>query len=372
MRLPQVDCRHYKGYKPCGLREKCDGDCPEYVARGRQILIVKLGAMGDVLRTTPVLRALREKWPQAWICWLTDPQSEPLLRHNPLVDELFIWGYEAGLQVQARQWDLLLNFEKEPRALALDNRTSAGEKRGFALHPAGGLTVHNPASRYALQLGIDDPLKFYENLKTMPAILLEMAKMPSKKYEYVLEPGEKALRFARDFDAFHRVRKSGKPVIGLNTGCGAVFPTKQWPLENWKACISALHETRRFQLLLLGGKREQEMNAALLEKAPPEALIDGGCDNDLEDFMGLVSLCDGVVSADSLAMHLAVGLQKNVVALLGPTSATEIDLYDRGKVLKTPVDCAPCYRTSCARLPNCMTAISPAEVARTVEKLFPE
>jgi heptosyltransferase-2 len=363
----RFDCRHYNGYKPCGRWPVCDFRCPKYEARGPRILMIKLGAMGDVLRTTPVLRALKASRDPSHVTWITDPESEFLLRHNPLVDRLLLWSPDSVLILQASNFDLCLNFEKEDRALALDRLVRAVEKRGFALHPAGTLGFHNAASEYALRLGIDDDLKFRKNKKTMPQILMEMAGFPFQGEEYVLELGPRATAFAAEFAGRHSLAGAG-PVVGLNTGCGAVFPTKQWPVENFIRLVDLLHRRRGLKTLLLGGPREREINAEILRRVPPGSLIDSGCDHPLEDFLGVVENCDLVVSSDSLAMHLAIARRKWCVALLGPTSATEIDLYGRGETLKSDFDCAPCYRKDCGKRPNCMDALAPEAVFEAIER----
>jgi heptosyltransferase-2 len=83
-----------------------------------------------------------------------------------------------------------------------------------------------------------------------------------------------------------------------------------------------------------------------------------------------VNLCDLVVTGDTTALHLAVGLRKKVVALFGPTCAQEIELYGRGEKIVSPLSCVPCYRRVCAKAPNCMEAVSPPEVLKSVDRLL--
>jgi heptosyltransferase-2 len=75
-----------------------------------------------------------------------------------------------------------------------------------------------------------------------------------------------------------------------------------------------------------------------------------------------VNLCDLIVTGDTLALHVAVALDKMVVALFGPTSAAEIDLYGRGVKLVSDAPCVGCYRTECDVLPTCMERISAQQV----------
>jgi heptosyltransferase-2 len=77
-----------------------------------------------------------------------------------------------------------------------------------------------------------------------------------------------------------------------------------------------------------------------------------------------------VVTGDTTALHLAVGLRKKVVALFGPTCAQEIELYGRGEKIVSPLSCSPCYRRSCDRDPNCMKTVSAEEVLKATNRLL--
>jgi heptosyltransferase-2 len=78
-----------------------------------------------------------------------------------------------------------------------------------------------------------------------------------------------------------------------------------------------------------------------------------------------------VVTGDTTAMHLAIGLKKKVIALFGPTCAQEIELYDRGEKVVSSIHCAPCYRRKCEVSPNCMEAITAEEVMKKIKGLLP-
>jgi ADP-heptose:LPS heptosyltransferase len=158
-------------------------------------------------------------------------------------------------------------------------------------------------------------------------------------------------------------------VVGLNTGAGAVFANKAWTEEGFLELIRKLKKETRTKIFLLGGPAERERNRRILKKAKAAA-IDTGCDNTLGQFAALVQLCDVVVTGDTTALHLAIGLKKNVVALFGPTCAQEIELYGRGEKIVSSVSCAPCYRRRCEVSPTCMEAISAGEVMKKIKGLI--
>ena len=359
------DCRHYIGYKPCGFRESCAG-CPHYDPCGERILIIKLGAAGDVIRTTPILRPLRQRESPCHVTWLTDPISVVLLRETGPIDRLLAYSAETCMILQAEPFDLLINFEKEPRALALAKLVEAKRKVGFGPAPNGALFVFNPESLYALRLGLSDELKFRLNQKTYPEIVFEMIGLNYRGEEYEIGLSEKARRFGEDFARRHGL-DGALPVVGLNTGCGEVFQTKQWTVEGFAGLIRALRQRADCRVMLLGGPREVEFNRSVAAEAGP-GLIDSRCDNALEDFTGIVGLCDVVVSADTMALHIAIGLKKEVVALFGPTCHQEVGLFGRGEKILTDFDCSPCYRQTCPKDVSCMTALEASTVAEAVER----
>jgi len=363
----RLDCRYFLGDRPCRFKRVCEG-CSEYSPMGQRILIVKLAAIGDVLRTTPLLAGLKRVYPRSHLTWVVDKEALPLLKHNPSIDRLLPFDFASLLPLELEAFDLIVGLEKEPRGAALVSKIKALEKRGFGLGENGNIFPLNPASEYAFLLGLADDLKFYRNEKTYPELIFEIAEIEYRRDEYLLALGEEDLLFAERFAKKERMKK-GDTVIGLNTGAGDVFANKAWTIEGYVDLIKSLKKRPKTRLLLLGGPKEKDRNRTILRKAGG-AVIDGGCDNTLGQFAALVNLCDLVVTGDTTALHLAVGLRKKVVALFGPTCAQEIELYGRGEKIVSSLSCSPCYRRSCDRDPNCMRAVSAEEVLKTVNRLL--
>jgi heptosyltransferase-2 len=98
-------------------------------------------------------------------------------------------------------------------------------------------------------------------------------------------------------------------------------------------------------------------------------MVSAGNELDLRQFASVISKLDVLVSADTLAMHLAIALGIKTVALFGPTCAQEIDLYGRGIKIESKADCSPCYRSRCDEK-ICMAGISPESVMTAVKQLL--
>jgi heptosyltransferase-2 len=81
-----------------------------------------------------------------------------------------------------------------------------------------------------------------------------------------------------------------------------------------------------------------------------------------------VQHCDVVVTGDTLAMHIALALQRRAVILFGPTSAPEIETYGLGEKVFPQMECLSCYKNHCDFVPNCMDLISVDMVSAAVKR----
>ena len=117
--------------------------------------------------------------------------------------------------------------------------------------------------------------------------------------------------------------------------------------------------------MLLGGPEDQADHALLSERLG--GLVETTpVDQGLEVGAAQVDRCDVVVTGDSLGMHMAIALEKHVVAWFGPTSPQEIDLYDRGIKLLADVGCAPCWKPECDQQLPCNTVLPADLIGRAV------
>jgi len=364
----RLDCRYFLGDRPCKFKRTCPG-CDQYSPMGRRILIVKLAAIGDALRTTPLLFGLKRAYPQSHITWIVDKEAFPLLRNIALIDRLLPFDYASLLPLEQETFDLIIGLEKEPRGAALVSKFKGREKKGFGLGPEGNIFPLQKNGEYAYLLGLDDELKFFRNKKTYPELIFEVAGLDYRQDEYLLDLSPEDLAFAAAF-AKRKGLKQGERVVGLNTGAGDVFANKAWTVKGYLQLIQRLKKETRLRLLLLGGPRERERNSQILRRAKGGA-IDSGCENTLGQFAALVNLCDVIVTGDTITLHIAIALKKKVVALFGPTCAQEIELYGRGGKIVSSLACAPCYRRRCRVSPSCMEAIEAEEVMDKIRSLLP-
>ncbi len=360
----KLDCRHFLGHKPCRFKRTCP-ECPHYSPYDHRILIIKLAAVGDVLRTTVLLSALKDRYPNSQVTWLSEPGGVELLKGLPEIDRLMTADLGTLEGLRAESFDRLYCFDKEPLATGLATKVQAQIRIGFGQNSHGALIPLNPASQYAYDLGLDDELKFRKNTKTYPEIVYEMSELEYKGQEYRFEISPEEGTFAQIFAENHGLDPS-RPIIGINTGCGPVFQMKKWPVENLVAFIDLVGSQMDAQVLLYGGPAELELHRAIKERVN-HPVIDTGCQNSLREFAALIELCDVLITGDTMAMHLGIALKKQVVLLIGSTSWTEIDLFGRGQKLITDFPCAPCYKRICDFDPWCLQEIHPEQVLQAVQ-----
>ncbi|HEA47481.1 MAG TPA: glycosyltransferase family 9 protein [bacterium] len=368
--IVKTDCRHFLGDRPCRYHKKegvkCS-DCKYYDPIKTRILIIKLGAMGDVLRTTPTLKALKEKYKGCRITWVVDEESKELLMNNSYLDGILPYGPEALSHLLVEEFDLVINLDSLPRSACLASLTKGKKKLGFGLHKRGSVFPFNKEAEEWFRMGIDDDLK-KRNRKTYQEIIFEIAGLKFKKEEPAVSLREEELNFANQF--VKKYDLEGKKIIGLATGAGGRWELKKWTIEGYLKLIERIDkEIKNAKILLFGEREEVERNREIMERSRTP-LINTGHRNTLREFLSLLNLCDLVVTGDTLALHATVALKKKIVVLFGPTSSSEIELYVRGEKIVPDMDCLCCYKETCDKHPNCMENISPGIVFQAVKKLL--
>ncbi len=358
---PALDCRHYRGDRPCEYSQRCR--CVHYEPMGLRILIIKLGALGDVVRTTCLLPTLKRLYPESHITWITDCSAISLLRHDPSIDVVLGFDSAGILSVREQEFDIVLSLDKEPAPAGLCNSIKASDKRGMGLSRWGTVYPCNRECEDYFALGLDNELKFHHNTLSYPALIhkavgLEYLREP---YRIYCDP-DSLSRAESQFSAWGSV--SGRKFAGLNTGSGTVFANKS-PSPTWWKTLAERLGLSGFTPVLLGGPDEREQNAWIVEQSS-EFVLDGGSDNSPEQFAAIVSQCDLLISGDTLALHIAVARDIPVIALFGPTAAQEIDLFDNGLKIISPAGCGPCYKRTCDVKPSCMDQISIDDVFSAV------
>ncbi|MBL8753177.1 MAG: glycosyltransferase family 9 protein [Planctomycetes bacterium] len=364
----KTDCRHVKWDRPCAphkQRSKVCATCDEYAPIRHRILMVKLAATGDVLRTTSFLRAIHATWPGAKVTWLTRKGAAALFDGNPLVDDVLVTDDAiTAARLATETFDVVLCPDADPDAAVLAAMAKGKERRGYVRDAQGRIVALSPGAQRWLTMGLSDSTK-QANTETYQKLVAEVLGLdPQLVSEPVLEPHARDAAAVR---AFVQGLPGTGPIIGLNTGAGGRWAYKVWTREHQRTFLQ-IATAAGVRVLLLGGPEEVETHMDLLAGAAGRPVFDGGNHNSFSRFAALVDQCRVVVTSDSLAVHVAAARKVPAVVLFGPTSAAEIELYGRGtKLVPQGLDCLCCYLPRCDRVPHCQALIPPAQVLQAVQ-----
>lgn len=364
----KFDCAHFKGDRPCTYNKNqgifCN-ECNHYKPISFKILIVKLDAIGDVLRTTSILIPLKKKYPDSYIEWCTRKNASDLFKNNILVDEVITMEDDALFRIKSESYDLVINLDTSKISSSIAAIATAKEKIGFVLNKKGYVEPTSDKSLVWLEMSAFDDFK-KANKKSYQEIMYEILDLnfPVELPILIFSDKEKQKINSR---IFIKNINNNNPIIGLNVGIGTKWPSKGWPLSRWKELIEKL-SSAKYNLILLGGPEEIETIHQL--KKEYNYLIDTGCDNSLLEFAAIVDICDLIITADTLALHIATALSKKIIALFGPTSANEIELYGKGVKLMSPDGCKCYYRKYCSEKESCMKKINSDIVLDTIDSLI--
>ncbi len=261
-----------------------------------RILIIKLGysetlvaevgkyvSLGDVLRTTPVVSALKEKYVNSHISWLVSKEAELLVLNNDDIDRVLVWDESMCCQLSTERFDLVINLEKVPEICVFSDKIEANKKQGFRFN-------YETGNYDGCKLGLN--MIDYINQKERGIIskncwqksLIELLGLKWNNQNYSL--GYKSAS-KKIFD------------IGLNFKVGKKWPQKAMPIQKWN---------------MLSDKLDNMNYSYSWQK---------GLKN-IYEYIDWINSCKVIITQDSLGLHLALALNKKVIALFGPTSSNEV------------------------------------------------
>jgi heptosyltransferase-2 len=327
------------------------------------LLVIKTGALGDVLRTTSILPGLAARYPGLRVTWLVAPGARLLVDEHPLVDEVVAVDPEddaavaaVGAELARTRWDRVLSLDDERELCALAASLADPISRPGAL--SGAYAAADGALGYTDDVAPWFDMGLLSRHGKERADALKVANRRSHPEIYAdmlgIEMGEPELPLPEEARARARAllvelgSTDELPRIGLNTGSGGRWESKRLPEERVPELVEELDARLegRATYVLLGGADEAERNgrlAAALEHNP--RVVAPGTDFDLIGFAALVDALDLLVTSDSLALHVAIARRREVVAFFAPTSAPEIELYGRGERVASTSPDACSYRS---------------------------
>jgi len=365
------NCIYYKGNVPCKfhkLDKRLCAECNDYKAFEKKILIIKLDALGDVVRTTSILPPIKIKYPNSQITWITKKNASILLEKIDLIDRTLSIENNYLEFILNENFDLCICLDSDPLSASILNLAKCSEKRGFITNEYGKAIPANKEAEKWWEMGVNDNLK-RNNRETYQEIMYNICGLQLPAYKPIIPPKIIDHELISTFIKENKIPLD-KKNIGINTGGGKRWELKKWTLENYISLIKLIkNKFPENPILLYGGPEEVAFNKLIINQVG-SSVINVGCDHNLLDFISLLNVSDILITSDSLAFHLATGLGKTTIVLVGPTSPWELEVYNNGAVIYPEMDCIACYLTKCTKQPNCMQNITPEIVLKRIEELL--
>ncbi len=338
----------------------------------QRILIIRFSSIGDIVLTTPAIRAVRRRFPQARLDMVTKRQFAELLETNPHLNHLYQYDARGGLrgllalgrELRRVRYDLCLDLHNNFRSRLLRVMIGAAEHAAFSKQiVARTLLVRAKINRYR---GILPVAERYLN-----AAVRFGAQDDGAGLELFPTPEQEA-RVARLFEDYGL--RGGEIAVGL--GAMAAHPLKQWPLEKFAALGRRLAERHQARLIIFGGPADRRIGETLARQLPNRPIVLCGGVSLLESAVAL-KRCAVFVGNDTGTVHLAAAMRRPVVALFGPT-VEEFGFYPYrtpARVIARALPCRPCTHTGKGRCRireyhACMERITVEEVFSAVEELL--
>ena len=321
-----------------------------------KILFIKLGAIGDVIRTTPLLEKYKEKYGGCHFTWIThSPQVVPKTE----VDVILKWNESSVSYVSNQEFDIAINLDKDKEACMLLSLVNSTEKFGFTWKN-GHLNTATNNAEHKLITGLFDHIS-KTNTKNYLEEIFEICHFDFKGEEYLINLNKK---LSDDWKVKLGKLANGKTIIGLNTGCGLRWKTRLWPSEYWVELIKNLEQQGYF-CLLMGGPEEDEMNK--FYESGTNATYLGTFS--LKEFISITNNTDIIVTPVSMIMHIALALKKQLMLFHNIFNVHEFELYGRGIIIEPTSGCDCYFGNSCSREKSCMKDISVKDVLSNIAEL---
>jgi len=343
-------------YKICNFKEESIQQIPEINSGKTKILFIKLGAIGDVIRTTPLIERYEKEYGNCHFSWIThSPQVVP----KDKVDLIYKWDQSSVSILSNQEFDIAVNLDKDKEACMLLSLVSASKKFGF-IWEDGHLNTATDRAEHKLITGLFDHISKI-NTKNYLEEIFEICHFDFNQEEYKINLNQNLSDiWEKKFDKL----AEGRTIIGLNTGCGLRWKTRLWPKQYWIALIKEL-ERQDYFCLLMGGVDEDEMNKFYAKETNATYLGTFS----LEEFIAITNHTQIIVTPVSMMMHIALALKKQLMLFHNIFNVHEFELYGRGIIIEPTSGCDCYFGNSCSREKRCMNDISVQDVLSNIALL---
>jgi lipopolysaccharide heptosyltransferase II len=325
-----------------------------------------------VLLSTPVIKAMRYAYPNAYIAMMVSPYAKDIVEGNPHLDQVIIYDKDGKHKSWLRSASFARRLKKKKFDLALilhpTNRVHlvvffAGIRRRIGYNRKLGFLLTD-AFRHLKQLGQKHELEYNLDLVRYLGI------QPEDKSMFMPLKAESE-KWATDFLKAEGI-KEGDKLLALHPG--ASCPSKIWPQERFAQVADKLAQKHGFKVLVLAGPKDISLAQAAIKSMRTPALNLAG-KTSVSQLASLLKRCALFISNDSGPVHIAAAVGTPVISIFGRSQAGLSPqrwgpLSKDGRVLHKEVGCIECRAHNCVREFACLKAIGVDDVLAAAEALF--
>jgi len=345
------------------------------------VLLIQILRLGDALQMLPVIKGLKECFPQSKIHVLTSVIGKQVFENQTQVEEIFVLNKQkisdlvrgsqgrnilsAAMMLQSAlepmlkiKWDWVINFSFSFSSALLGFILDARHRSGFIVNKNRQYLSKEKWFAHSLASFTN---RRYSNFNWVD-INNKIIGLPSVPGPPLLESNSKDLRNASAY--IKKVGFEGKKIVGMHPGASGGH--KRWPIEKFGDLGQALVNKHGYRVFIFGGESEKDLGARLKSHIGSKAENLAG-ETTLGDLKAFLSLCDVLITNDTGPMHLASSLGTKVIALFFSTHFVETGPYGTGHVAVHPdISCFPCQGTAKCPHKNCLNYILP----ETIEEII--
>lgn len=341
--------------------------------------MVRLGAIGDVIRTLPALRALRNNFPDAYIAWVVEDRAASLLINHPDLNKVFVVPRKEWQQnslnlktfrefvrfiqsLRKEAFDLVLDFHGLLKSGLITFLTGVKRRVGYArkFSKEGNFLFTND------QVSLPD---YKINRVEKNLLLVKHLGLRIDEYNPLIPITEKDREFVTSA-IFSRLTASFGPKVIMHPGSSPSTPYKRWDLSRFARLSDRIIQKYSGNILFTAGNDERELvNNIFKQMTEPRHVL---CQTEtLTQLAEVIRRCDLFIGNDTAPMHLAAFVGTPVIALFGPTDPIENAPFGKEEsiVIRKDVSCNPCRIRECQNL-SCMDSISVEDVLEAVDRVL--
>lgn len=331
------------------------------MASPQRILIVLLGAIGDVVRAMPLAMRVRRGFPRAHVAWAVEPIAAPLLDAHPAIDETIVFRRDLGsraflpflAEVRRRRFDLVLDLQRHLKSGVVSRASGAPVRVGF--HRSNG-----KEGNWIFNSRSIPPQSHWSSKLRQYLAFADALGLPEAPVEFGLE-----LRPEEQPRIDSLLQGAPRPFVAAFVG--STWESRFWFPEATVEVLRILRERHGLGAVLLGGRGDAGF-AAAVSSASPEGTLDRVGRTRLRDLIGILGRAEVAFGPDSGPMHIAAAVGTPVVSLWGATSPLRSAPFGFEDLsIVGGVACHPCYLRRCPIGRLCMRAITTARVLEAVE-----